>query len=756
MPQHPVAPAELLLQVARDLIVKGWQPVWCLQRQSGGFSPMEGLTGYEAPFPTVVPQPQGAHRLGFRPPPSVVIIDVDHYDGKRGADTIDKAEEWLGNLPLTFKVTSRGLEDPSGRYLFRKPADLDFSDSALAQFGDDGHTHVEILRTGHRFSWAPGDINHKNGLTVTCFDPDGEPCLLPDVSELPELPPRWVEYLRNPPQVQSYGSYVRPGDGPQWWLLQADDSLASDTELSGFAFNLMMSRSLSMDEIFDQWLRVSHSDDPSWPWSREDFDRHTRAQAQNKVAQAIEREDEIRAGLPATDAQLDQISANTNAQYEREQKLVQIREQRIAETIQAQQFFNVQPLEEDTPQLQTQSPAEYLSSLVRGLPHYDSQYKNILARAQAEKDVAYLLSAQFTGYRSIAYLPEPPDPETLRVIGKDNNTSSVIARAKITVISGHRSSGKTWVTAVWAAQELRAGNTVIWIDFERQDELLASKLRQLKINASTIDQQLRYTSELPPSPQLVADVQAASGGGAHRVLVVVDAFRTLQNLVAPGTSANDGDAVEQVYVQYLTPLQQAGANLALLDHVAKTGLGTTFGSERKESAADYVIKVEKVAAFSRKTAGFSSLTLTKVRGGTEDEGEAAGYLWMPGDGTMGGESIREYPDIPTLRNWAPEAVMTLADVANTSDKARREEAVITIVADNRLQLGPRPLGVRAFEVYPELFTSAKSATDFARRMWSDGKLTKEVTKDGKYDLPVRVEVQSPAIRPEDLQHPEEQ
>lgn len=761
MPQFPIAPRDLLLQVAQDLIVKGWQPVWCLQRQSGGFSPAEGTTGYDAPFPAVIPQPQGAHRLGFRPPASVVIIDVDHYDGKRGADTIDKAEAWLGPLPLTYKVTSRGFDDPSGRYLFRKPDDLDFSDSALAQFADEhGKTSVEILRTGHRFSWAPGDINHKNGLTVTCFDPDGEPCWLPDVSQVPELPQRWTDYLRRPPLVHSYGGYDRPADGPQWWLHQPDASLSSDDQLKSFAFNMLLSR-LPVEEIYEQWIRVAKNDDPSWPWSREDFDRHTRSQAQDKAAREIAREDAEEAvyeGIAGGPEVLQAKSREANEAYEREQKLVQLREERIYQTINEHNLLPAQPLDSDIPQAKAQPFHDYLKELTRGFPEFTREIKQNLIRKLAEEDVAMLLARPFTGFKSIANLPEPPDPETLIVTGKDTPGTRVVARAKVTVLSGHRSSGKTWVTAVWAAQEMRAGNHVIWVDFERQEDELASKLRQAGLQAHMLDAQLHYTAELPPSQVLVSQVSQYTENGAHRCLVVVDAFRTLQNLVVPGSTANDGDAVEQVYIEYLTPVQEAGANVVLLDHMSKTGDKGTFGSERKESAADYVIRVEKIQQFSRITAGFSSLTVTKARGGHIDEDTTAGFLWVPGDGKLSGESIKDYPDVPELRNWAPEGGLTLADTAGQTEKAQREEAVVSVVQGNRLQLGPRPLGERVFEVYPDLFTSAKAATDLAARMRADGKLVKEDGNGGKYDLPgivLGVSDPVPQIDPRILgQHPE--
>ena len=755
------------MSVAQDLVLKGWQPVWCIQRQSGGFTPLTGQIGDISPFPTVLSQPAGAHRLGFRPPPNVVLLDVDHYGDKQGAHTLDRAEEWLGDLPPTYKVTSRGFDDPSGRLIFRKPADLIFAESAFNQFaGEDGKTYIDIIRTGQRHSWAPGDINHKNEQTVQCYDPEGEPCWLPNTDDesIPELPDRWVQYLRNPPHTTSLSAYSRPHDGPQWWLAQADDSLSSDDELRDFTWDMMLSR-VPVEDIYPEWLRVSRQDDHR-PWTRADFDRHARGQAQQKAAEAIEREEAVLDSLPASREQLDQKERAALEDQERSDKLVALRDQRIQEAIAQQNLFPAVPIEVDEPQAATQSFTEYVKTMVRGYPEFGQEMRKTLVRDLAKTDVAELLTTPFTGYKKIGQLAEPSPPETLIVVGKGSESSAIVPRAKVTVISGHRSSGKTWVVAAWAAQEITAGNTIFWIDFERQDAELSSKLRMLGVPEHLIDNQVRYTDALPPAEALIHDVQQASEGGLHRVLVVIDAWRALQSRVMPGTTAIDGDAVEQVYTDYLTPVCEAGANVAIIDHMAKgagnTAPATTFGSERKESAADYVLLVDQTARFSKKTSGFSTITLTKGRRGDVDAGTAVGYLWMPGDDEETADrGITKYPKRPELRNWAPEgAEIGLDAVSGQSEKSQREEAVLSVVRDHRLQLGARDLGRHVHEVYPDLFASPKAATDFAARMKKDGKLVKEDTRDGKYDIPdikAPVEVDSPAssIDAGMLAHPEE-
>jgi hypothetical protein len=742
---YPQLSPPALYGLARDMIMKGWQPVWCLARQSGAFTPIPDTTGGSAPYPKVVPQPEAAHRLAFRPPPSVVIFDVDHYDGKMGKYTIDKAEAWLGDLPDTWRVTSRGVDNPSGRYLFRKPVDLDFTDSALHQFADDdGHTSVEIVRTSHRFSWAPGDVNHKNGLTVECFDPMDDKCDLPDVSELPELPEAWVTYLSNPPIPQSHLAYTRPSDGPEWWLSQADQSLGTRAELAQFAFDMLASR-MSPDFTLDQLRRVSLALNPGEPWEDKHLIGLVDANTQQKVGEIVEREQaeyEFMTGMAGGEESARRKYEQAEAAYQNKQLIraeIEVPfDQKILDA--GMQGAGIAPVAE----------AKTVTQSIRSLQDYEHLLFQELARTQARKDAAKILAGSFSEYESIADLPEPPPAQMLFITGS-NGANPLIPPCTITSLSGPRASGKSWAAATWAAQEMTQGHYVFWVDFERQAALFNQKLNVLGVQRHIKIDQLKYTSILPPAERLCRDIAAASQHGFKRVLLVVDAFRGLQALVAPGTSANDGDAVEAVYMEYLNPAVEAGATVVLLDHLPKAG-GATFGSERKESAPDYVIKVEQLKAFTKSQPGFSSLLVTKDRYGVMEADTTVGYLWMPGDGSESGSGVTRYPDRPEFRSWAPEAEGSLDAVAANTEEADKEHAVLDLVRENPLRYGPRDLGRLIVEVVPGMFSSDRAATAFADRMVAKkGLLDKD---GGKYILKEAIPSEVHSVTPDMLIHPE--
>ena len=191
---------------------RGWQLVptqWHVQCPGrAGQTPVRGVTG-SAPFLAAEqitarvrglvldreggPECVGRHsKPAVRPPEIVVGIDVDHdYSGKTGGDTLVTTEMALGLLPATFSCTARGQYSPSRRLWFRTPADLILTDRFFAGFGAD----IEIVRTGHRFSWTAPAIHTKRGRIVgpvLWYDPAGTVTTMPHIDVLGELPGPWV------------------------------------------------------------------------------------------------------------------------------------------------------------------------------------------------------------------------------------------------------------------------------------------------------------------------------------------------------------------------------------------------------------------------------------------------------------------------------------------------------------------------------------------------------------------------------------
>lgn len=191
---------------------RGWSQPFVLKPGTKS-PPPKGVTGYNGVGPTPaqltewrIKRPNG--NIALRLPLGVIGFDVDNYtkevtdkDGKTklvektGAAHINELEDRLGALPPTWHSTSR--PDPvSGIYLYQLPATIDELPTELAP-------SIEIIRRAHRYVVAWPSVHPDTGLSYRWVDANGADSVPPILSELPELPDRWVEFLLSMPVTSS-------------------------------------------------------------------------------------------------------------------------------------------------------------------------------------------------------------------------------------------------------------------------------------------------------------------------------------------------------------------------------------------------------------------------------------------------------------------------------------------------------------------------------------------------------------------------
>lgn len=259
-------------------------------------------------------------------------------------------------------------------------------------------------------------------------------------------------------------------------------------------------------------------------------------------------------------------------------------------------------------------------------------------------------------------VPVPPD--TFQVSQPDGSYKPVGRTGRAHLFFGASFSGKTFAVAAWAAQELRHGSSVLWVDFEDQRADLADMMRSHGIHA--------MASLLFVSPEAAPDIEGVILMCRERnvSLIVLDATRGVLANVLPGWSGTPGDDIELLYHRVIRPLTDAGLSVAMIDHVAKNSNGSMpIGSERKLSACDVAIEVASVTPIGREQDGYSSLTARKYRGGFFPRDTVLGYLSVK-DGKA--SVVAEAPVKPTAAEFLEPGSLLDKRVAKVAELVREE------------------------------------------------------------------------------------
>lgn len=148
-------------------------------------------------------------------------IDVDDYEGKKGAGQLEALEAALGKLPATFTSTSRGPFSKSRQYFYRVPDDVPRKSKAAKD--------IEIVQRCHRNAAVYPTYHRKTGELYRWYQPDGKPASrLPQLDEFASLPEPWLKYLaRNSQDSAGFGTHeLFRGDPTLWvkWLGEGEPS----------------------------------------------------------------------------------------------------------------------------------------------------------------------------------------------------------------------------------------------------------------------------------------------------------------------------------------------------------------------------------------------------------------------------------------------------------------------------------------------------------------------------------------------------
>lgn len=179
------------------------------------FPPPVGFTGGTGLYPSGADctawaefEYRGTEQLALRMPADMCAFDVDHYDDKRGLDTMREAVRRWGPMVEdgSPRVYSSSRDGGSGIYPVRIPEGIVLRDRI--EFPELGLGSVEIIQRHHRYAIVWPSLHPKTGARYI-WHATGGPDVPPVAAEQLGLSPRWVEALRvERAEVAEIGSAV--------------------------------------------------------------------------------------------------------------------------------------------------------------------------------------------------------------------------------------------------------------------------------------------------------------------------------------------------------------------------------------------------------------------------------------------------------------------------------------------------------------------------------------------------------------------
>jgi len=179
------------------------------------------------------------------------------------------------------------------------------------------------------------------------------------------------------------------------------------------------------------------------------------------------------------------------------------------------------------------------------------------------------------------------------------------------VFSGPQESAKTLAAYVVALEEIRAGETVVLLDFEMGPWDAKTRLREMGATQDELSSLLYVAPDRGASPAAIGSLIASRPS-----LVVLDA--TAGAFSVEGLDDNSRKDVELWSRAWIDPFRREGIATIALDHVVKnseTRGAYAIGSERKVGGVDVHIGFTTVRELSRGKSGLYRVTTHKDRGG---------------------------------------------------------------------------------------------------------------------------------------------
>lgn len=468
----------------------------------------------------------------------IIALDVDQYDDKHGADNLAELEDELGTLNLhnVVRSTRRGIDSRSAQYFFKVPKGYEYNGYAC--------DNVEIVQAHHRFSAVYPSIVDDMQYRWYLGQNEAE---IPNVEDLPWLPEAWLKHLikGNAKEADPKADPRSYNDAMAWLENRVLDGEPEPLEVAwekGSRHDTMRDKvhALVQGAVFEGKPGLM----PAIKELREEFEKVKPEAPSNEFADAV-------------------VGSVAKAEG---------------------------AISEGDPVVNWKEYAEELGDLeALAIPNFN-ELLSLNAELRKNEDEAATtdeepeptahglidLSAILNG----TYEPLQP------TVGQLSDGTAWLYPGEIHDIHGYSGSGKSWVGLALAAQEIKAGNGVLWVDYEQSPAIVVGRLRDLGLTVEEISERFGYMRpESFPFAGTAAEKEYRAVLEANPFsLVVLDGVNQSFSLAGYDThSTDDANAWHR-----LVPLKAAkyGAAVVQIDHTVKNKEGDVthaYGAQAKRS-----------------------------------------------------------------------------------------------------------------------------------------------------------------------------
>lgn len=209
---------------------------------------------------------------------------------------------------------------------------------------------------------------------------------------------------------------------------------------------------------------------------------------------------------------------------------------------------------------------------------------------------------------------QPPQP----TVGHRDDGVGLFYPGRMHAVVGESESGKTWFALLAAASELRAGNAVVFIDFEDDALGVVRRLLALGANARDISDRFAYIRpEEPLGVRLNRQDLAQAIFDLRPTFVPIDGVT--EGMSMHGLELKDNTDVATFGRMLMRPIAEQGAAVATLDHVVKDKEGrgryAIGGAHKLNGLNGAMYMIENRSPFGLGVDGRSTVRIAKDRPG---------------------------------------------------------------------------------------------------------------------------------------------